>query len=493
VVVTPGTRSIGVGQAVALTSGAAMLNMTFLFLETTLAARLVSTDAYGVYVLIVAVVNFVMMVVDLGSKTAVTQLIARGDAPSRSALVNTALLFRLGLVGVVGLIIWLPRDLLPLVEPGYVLRPYVDQLPAMILVASFDQLLFGMLQGFQAYRSLAIAQTLRSVLRLALTAVFLGPLALGISGLVYSWTLSFGISALYQYFALPVGKNLRFARASLNELIRFGAPLQMSGFLWFVFTRIQTFVLGAFGGPSAVALFAVASRIPEAAQQVAESYMAVYFPKMTALLASGRHAQARMMFEASLRLVSFGAALLALGCVSLSTEITEFIFSSRYAVSAPAFAVLMVALHMVLVVNLMGYTLTSAGHPRRSLVVDVIRTSVVLGASLALVAPFGFLGAACARLLSSYSGAPVVVWLLRRDLPVDAGGLLKSTCILLVCAPLAALTQPAGALVRIAVAIVFLALNVGAGAIRLDDLRLLVPVLHTRRTTSTVAGVGESA
>jgi PST family polysaccharide transporter len=272
-------RVIGVGHAVMLTSGAAMINMAFLFLETTLAARLVSTDQYGVYVLIVAVVNFVMMIVDFGSKTAVTQLIARGDGPSRTALVNTALVFRVGVIAIVAVFIWLSRDLLAVVVPSLDVLPYVDQLPAMILVASLDQLLFGMLQGFQAYRSLAIAQILRSVLRLGLTAMLLGPLALGVTGLLYSWTLSFGLSALYQYLALPITRSVQLARAPLSELLRFGAPLQMAGCLWFVFTRIQTFILGAFGGPSAVALFAVASRIPEALQQVAESYMAVYFPQ----------------------------------------------------------------------------------------------------------------------------------------------------------------------------------------------------------------------
>ena len=111
------------------------------------------------------------------------QLIARGDETGRAALVNTTLLFRVGVIAVVTLIIWLPRHLLAAAALGQGVLPYLDQVPAMILVASLDQLLFGMLQGFQAYRSLAIAQILRSVLRLGLTAMLLGPLALGVTGL----------------------------------------------------------------------------------------------------------------------------------------------------------------------------------------------------------------------------------------------------------------------------------------------------------------------
>jgi len=487
-------REVGVGQAVMLTSSAAMVNMGLLFIETTVAARLVSTDGYGLYILIVALVNFVMMVVDFGQKTAVTQLIARGDGPSRAALVNTTLLFRVGMIAIASFIVWLPHDVFALLAPGQDLQPYLSQVPAMILFASVDQLLFGMLQGFQAYRSLAIAQILRSVLRLALTAVLLGPMHLGVMGLLYSWTLSFATSAVYQYWALPTEKRVQFARAPLGELLRFGAPLQVAGCLWFLFTRVQTFILSAFGGPSALALFAVASRIPEALQQVAESYMAVYFPKMTALLASGRHAQASKMFETSLRMVSFGAALLTLVCVLLSNEITEVIFSSRYAASAPAFAVLMIGLHMVLVVNLMGYTLTAAGHPRRSLTVDVIRTGVVLVTSVALVPVFGFVGAAYARLVSSYSGTPAVVWLLGRDGPALRTNVwFKSTAILLVCAALGALTEPAGLLAKVGVAVIFVVLSARLGVISLDDLRLVLPYIPRRPATATVPGLGDTA
>src|SRR5438309_9806142 len=113
------------------------------------------------------------------------------------------------MIAIASFIVWLPHDVFALLAPGQDLPAYLGQLPAMILVASLDQLLFGMLQGFQAYRSLAIAQILRSVLRLGLTAVLLGPLGLGVTGLLYSWTVSFGISAVYQYLALPVAWNVQ--------------------------------------------------------------------------------------------------------------------------------------------------------------------------------------------------------------------------------------------------------------------------------------------
>ncbi|MDQ6672945.1 MAG: oligosaccharide flippase family protein [Chloroflexota bacterium] len=472
-----------------LTSTAAVVSMGFLFVETTLAARLISIDAFGSYVLVVAVVNFLMMAVDFGAKTAVTQLIAGDGGVGRIALVNSAIFFRLAVIAGVSAVIWLPRELLSLLDPAGDVAPHLWQIPGMLLVASLDQLLFGMLQGCQAYRSLATAQVLRSTLRLALTAVVLGPLGLGVTGLLYSWTLSFGASAAYQYWMLPVPKRWVFERPVLGRLLRFGAPLQFAGLLWFLFGRVQTLLLGAWAGPTSVAYFAVASRIPEALQQVAESYMAVYFPRMTALLAAGRREHASGMLNTSLRLVSFGAAAVALGGVLFSPWITELLFSARYAASAPAFAILMLTLHMVLVVNLLGYTLTSAGHPQRSLIVDSIRTGVLVLGSLLLIPLFGFMGAAYARLISSYVGSPVVVRLVRRDYPgMVIPQCLRQTAVLLFCAGLG---WWADALVgKLAVGALFLILSATLGSLSSADLALVLPLGQLRGASSTRTGEG---
>jgi len=232
-----------------------------------------------VYVLIVAVVYFVMMVVDFGQKTAVTQLIARGDESSRAALVNTTLLFRVGVIALASCVVWLPHEVFALLAPGQDLRPYLGQVPAMILFASLDQTVIwhvARLPGISATGDCAdLAQRPPSgAHRLLARAMQLGVTGCCIPGQSHSPTPR----------CTNIGhcrrkKRVQFARAPLGELIRFGAPLQVAGCLWFLFTRIQTFILSAFGGPSALALFAVASRIPDALQQVAESYMAVYFQR----------------------------------------------------------------------------------------------------------------------------------------------------------------------------------------------------------------------
>lgn len=476
------TRRLGFYQGVIFTGAGTAANIAFLFLETMVAARLLDTDSYGIYVLLVVVINFLVMAVDFGCKTAVTQLIASSDRIRQAALANSALVFRLLVIAVVSPLIWLGRDLLLLVDPSRALVRYAAYVPMMLVVASLDELFLAMLQGFQAYHHMAVAQILRSVLRLCLSVLLLTVIDLGVMALIFSWTISFGISALYLYLALPLPERFACQRSLLREMLRFGIPLQLERFLWFVSSRVDTLLLGAFAGPTAVAYYAIAVGIPTALHRLSESYIAVYFPTMAALLADGKRRQAGWMLDHSLRLISFVMALVALTAVVFSRLIVTLLFSEKYAASSVVFALLMIALHMTVLVNLMGYTLTSAGFPGRSLGANVVRTTLAFLADLVLIPVLGFIGPAYASLIAYYTANPLSVWLLRRSsIGVTVVPYVKQTALLWLCAALFWWTRPAGFTYNAAIIVLFLVLNIALSTVSRDDLRLVLPEAVIKR------------
>lgn len=475
------TRRPSFYQGVMFTGAGTAVNIAFLFLETLVAARLLDTDSYGIYALLIVVVNFLVMAIDFGCKTAVTQLIASSDRIRQAALANSALVFRLTVIAVVSALIWLGRaSLLPL-DPSGALLGYAAYVPMMLAVASLDELLLATLQGFQAYHHMAVAQILRSVLRLCLSIVFLVTLKLGVTALIYSWVISFAVSSVYQYLVLPIPKRFAYQRPLLGEILRFGLPLQGNRFLWLVSGRVDVLLLGALVGPTGVAYYTIAARIPTALTRLAQSYIAVYFPTMAALLAEGKRRQAGRLLDHSLRLFSFGAALVALIAVLFSRQVVTLLFSDKYATSSVVFALLMVALHMTLLVNLMGYTLTSAGFPGRSLVATVTRTTLTVLADLLLIPLLSFVGPAYAILISCYVTNPLVVWLLRRSgIRVTVTPYVKQTVLLWLCAALFWWTQPAGFTYKIGIIVLFLVLNIALSTISRDDLRLVLPEAVTK-------------
>lgn len=469
-------------QGVVFTGAGTAVNITLLFLETMVAARLLDADSFGIFVLLVLVVNFLVMVVDFGCTTALTQLIASSDSARQAAIAHSAMLFRVGLLVVVSAITWLARDALLLLDPSGALLEYAVYIPVMLVVASLDELLFGALQGLQAYHHMAVAQIVRSVLRLALSIVFLVILRAGVMSLVYSWIISFAASTAYQYLILPLPKRLRCRRSLLNELLRFGLPLQGNRLLWFASGQVDVLLLGAFMGPTGVAYYTIGARIPSALLRLAQSYTAVFFPAMTELLAKGKRRQARRMLDHSLRLISFATALSALIAVLFSQQIVTLLFSEKYAASSAVFAVLMIALHMTLLVNLMGHTLTSAGYPRRSLGASVIRTALTVAADVLLIPSIGFVGPAWANMISYYVTNPVSVSLLRRSgILVTVAPYIKQTVLLWFCVALFWWAQPTEVLSRLAIIVLFLVLNIGLSTISAGDLKLVLPDAVTKR------------
>jgi O-antigen/teichoic acid export membrane protein len=329
---------------------------------------------------------------------------------------------------------------------------------------------------------MAIVQIVRSFLRLGLTIVFLIVLGPDLMALIYSWIISFTVSAVCQILILPISIRFAYQRPLLSEMLRFGFPLQMSRLLWFAFTQVHVLLLGTLAGPTSVAFYSVAARIPRAVHRLSESYIAVYFPTTAALISSGERGQAHQIFNRSLRIISFVAALVALAAVVFSREIITLFFSDKYAASSAAFALLMITFHVTFVLSIMGYTLTAAGYPGRSLGENLFRSTLTIVGDLVLIPIYGFMGPVFAGLIAAYAANPVAIALLRRsDITVVLAPYVKQTALLLLGTIIYWGIQPAGIVYKIAIVVIFVGLNILLATISRDDLDLVLPRVITKR------------
>jgi O-antigen/teichoic acid export membrane protein len=409
-------------------------------------------------------------------------LIASSESARQIKLASTAILFRVLMVAVFSLLLVLGRGMLTVLDPSKSLLTYTTYVPLMLLAAGLDEILSAILQGKQRYQHMAVAQILRSVFRLGLTIFFLYGLNLGLMSLVYSWTISYGISVAYQYLVLPFSRRLLMDWHVLRTILRFGFPLQLNNFLWFASNSSQSLLLSIFLGPAAVAFFEVAMRVPGALLRLSQSYTAVYFPMATGLLAEGKRDQARRLLEHSLSLNSFLAGLAALISVVFHRQIVTLLFSEKYAASSSTFALLMLALHMTVLVTLMGYTLTAAGFPGRSLAANTIREGLMFLGSLVLIPVLGFGGPAYAKLAAFCVANPLSVWLLRKSrVDILVIPYIKQTALLWSIAAVFLLFQPESMLFGLAAVVLFFVLNVLWSTVTPDDIGLILPEFVKKR------------
>jgi O-antigen/teichoic acid export membrane protein len=477
---------VSYSHGVLLTGIGSGVSVVFLFLETMVAVRFIDPTSYGIYALLIAVVGFLVVLADVGCKSAVTRLIASKDRDQQAALANSIVIFRLLMVTVVSLVIWLGRDLLLLFDSTGDLLRYASYIPMMLAVTSLDELFFGMLRGFHAHRSIAVAAIIRSVLRLGITVVFLVVFDLGVLSLIYSWTIAFGLSSLYGYLVLPIPKRLIYQPSLIVEILRFGFPLHLTRFLGLMSGRIHVLLLGALAGPTSVAFYSVASRLPSGAQSVSESYITVYFPAITQLVVNKRQAQASNLLNHSVRLASFAMASAAIFSVVFSREIITFVFTDQYLEASLAFGLKMIGLQGFLVVSMMGYSLTAAGYPKRSLSENIARSVWAILGDLVLIPILSFVGPALSSLSANYFTSPLLVWLLSRSgYTVKVAAYVKQTILLLFCSGLFWLTLSVDAMLaanllfKTAIIILFVVLNMVFATVSFSDLGLVLPAKLT--------------
>ncbi len=462
--------------------GANSITIVFLFLETMIAVRVLDTASYGIFVLLLAITNFFVMFIDFGCKTAMPQLLASSESERQTTLVNSIILFRSIIIAAAFVIVLSGRALIGMFISSPEIFRYTVFILMMIMSTSFDELFNGILQGFHAYNHIAISTCIRSALRLILTIIFLSIMKLGMLGLVYSWFISAGASTIYQLIFTPIPKRLEIRRDILKEVLKFGLPLQVSRFIWFVSGKVNVFLLGILALPASVAFYDVGEKIPRAFQNLSASFITVFYPSITSLMAEGNNKKAAWMLEQSLRLISVTMAFFALVAVLFSNEIVTLLFSAKYSSASSVFAILMIAFQMSFLVQLMGYTLTSAGFPGRSLIENIVSAILIIVGNIVLIPIVGIVGAALATLIAGYIANPLSIWLLHRSkIRITVLPYLKSTIILLFCAGLFWWLKPMTIIFRFAILSLFIVMNLSVSTITREDLAMLLPKAVARK------------
>ena len=483
-----GIRSTSVGTAISL---------VFLFAEAVLAIRLISPARYGTYVLLLTAANVFVMIIDLGQRTAVAQLVASSDRDRQAALTNSLLVFRLLLLGIVCLLIMLGRHLLVMVDASGDLEQYAGYVVLMIIATSFDELTTGLLQGFHLYSHMAVNTIMRAVLRFGLTALFLGLFNLNIGGLVLSWTIAYAATSVYAFIKIPIRKSFHIDWRLTGTSIRYAMTFWFNRIMYFSSSGFTTMLLGALGGPVSVAFFSVASKIPDAFMRFIDSYVAVFYPTTTKFLAEKRQDLADEILNRSIKFTSFVLASAAIVGALFSREIVVLLFSKQYASASWAFALLMIGLQVIIMVNNLGYCLTAAGYNERALYANIAQTIVMLPLTLYLIPKLGFIGPAISGLIAYYLITPALAQMTRRvGFTVDLMPFIKQALLLVVSVVGYWYIDASGWLpsvfasivLRIVLIIAMLAASFALKTISLDAIGFMMPTLTLQRLRVRLAG-----
>lgn len=380
----------------------------------------------GAYWVLTSLAALLANFADLGlGLAAVRHLPLVADAAAARRLMHTVMVLRLGVLVLLCGLIDLGRPwILRLFDADVIAEKYA-YLYAFVAVNSLCEIYTNFLQGLNRFRAIALFAFVSSMSRLGLIYGLVHTLGMHVEGLFLAEVGSMVIAGLLSAAASGQGLRLRFETATARTQLRFGFPLYLNILLSYTANRINTVLIGSMTGTTQVSWFSVANRVPDQLVFVQRAFNFVFLPNMTRLLARDDDEPARRLLAASLRMMSFCFALLALGLSFARHELLALLAPPSYQVAAPAVPLLLGGLAFSALGGILGNTLLAFGDSRTPVLINFWTSLFNFGLNVICIQRWGFLGAAWANFLFNvvaYAVTDIVVS--RRIRPEGRGYLL---------------------------------------------------------------------
>lgn len=361
---------------------------------TALLARTLRPELFGIYTTIFAYCVLWQTAADFGLYLTLTREVAKHPTQEARHLAES-LLVRAGLLGLAFVCSVLLARALPS------LRPHLVAVAAGALglsFQSFSQLFMGIYQ----HHRLVWRATLGDLFgRLVQGASIGGAIALHAS--VTAMVVAFaggtvGAFAIHRLL-LPLGQPIPYRRALQSirpatvRLLAVSWPLAALLMLNVIYFRIDTVILSLVRPPAEVGQYGLAYRIIESALFFPAMFGGLLLPQMSATVRQNRpHARRLLRQSTQVLLVAAGYTVMVLWL--LNDSIVRLVAGIQYQDAAPLLRILSLALAIMFLGNLFGYSLVALEKQKMLLGLYCALAALNVGLNVLLVPRWGAIAAA---------------------------------------------------------------------------------------------------
>ena len=383
----------GILKSSAATSIGTVSSMVFQFITIMIMTRYVPKEDFGIYVLVIVIVNMFNLLGGLGVELTMVKFIASGGLERKDVLMPVLILRAIGSLVFSLIFILTYKFVLHYFDES--LGQYIWYILIIFVLANYRDLFYNLMQGLNQFRQYSIVNVASSAFRVIVVLIFIYIDKLDIESLLIIEILATLQPLLHQIIVIPFKKHfsVRATTGTYKRVIKFSMPLYLNNLVTFINGRMNIFIIGLYLNPSSVANYDVASKVPQALKKIFSSFIIVYFPNLAKLFSQGDKKTAGVLIERSIGIFSLVVSFLALFAFLFRNELTIFLFSEKYAEVSLAFALLILNFLIRGFGDLMGYTLVSAGYPSVSPKVNTIASFISISLSFLLIPIYGYMGA----------------------------------------------------------------------------------------------------
>jgi O-antigen/teichoic acid export membrane protein len=336
-----------------------------------------------------------------------------------------------------------------------------------------------------AQTSRMAAQVMRNEFRpvpFSATGVLLGVASLG-AGLVAALGMDLGVAGIFAGILCGEAAVLLvrlwltrsayagpFDRDVLSGLIRFGVPLVPVTVSYWIFTAADRVVVGKVAGLEQLGYYSVSVTVTLVFVVLVGAVSQAWLPRALHLYEEDQD-QAAHALGRSLTYYVFGLGVLAAGAAALAPEVTTLLAGSAYAPAAQAIPLLCLSGVAYGTTSITASGMTMKHRNGRLAWIALAAAVANVVAAVALVPPFGIVGAAAASLLGYSLLTTSYLWVSQRlwRMHLEPRRLLVACALLLAVAIVATARRHDPFLVRVLLPVAFVGLSVAFGGLRPDE------------------------
>ena len=408
--------------------------MVFQFISTIMLTRFVSKDDFGIYILILAIINLFQLFGGFGLQLTLVKFIAGATGQEKEKILAPILVMRIALLMIVAVIFYYFGNLTVKYFDQKIIN-YVLPITFLFILSSFRDLFYNLLQGLKYFKKFAYIGISAAIFRVCLIFLYYKLGNLNLDSLITIEIYATLMPIVYQIIVIPFKSLLKWHTETevYKNLIKFSFPLYLGDLLNFVLGRTNIFVIGLYLTPASVADYSIATRVPIALKKLFQSFILVYFPNLSNLFSQENRNSAMKLINRSLVIISVMVTLVVLICFLFSKEIIMLLFSEKYLAATLAFSLLVLNFFFRIISDIMGYTIISYGKSAVPPKINTLASIISIGGAFLLIPIYGYMGAVYSILLMNiFSLVLFYRALVKEDIGPDLFQVLKPLLITLV-------------------------------------------------------------
>ncbi|MFC6974698.1 lipopolysaccharide biosynthesis protein [Halomicroarcula sp. GCM10025709] len=404
-------RRLNFARAGGLLLGIELFGTVVGFLSTVYFATELGAARLGVFFLFEAVLSTLATFGDFGIRGAVEKRISEGTAPRQ--ILGAAILLKVGLIGVLGVVVVLFRDVIN----GYVGADVALLLVVTTLLYELSTLTVHVLRAELRADETAVLYFLRLVTYVVVAVVLL-QFGLGV------WALLYGVVAGYVVLLVAGATRVSIqpavpAREHVASLVDYAKFNGIWGLGGHIYNTMDLLVIGFFLSSAHVAGYELAWRVTLMTAVVGGVVANTVFAQLSAWNASGEVDAIRTTLRNGTTAALFLVVPSFAGVALLSEELLGLVFGPEYVLAAAAFVVLMGEKVVAAVNIVLDAAVRAVDRPDIGAGATVLSLTLNVVLNLVLVPRYGLVGGAAATGLAMAVNTAALWWFLRRIVPVE--------------------------------------------------------------------------